>query len=91
MPEAATQKTPQSPRRQFTGVVVSHSEKTAAVRVERVRVHTKYHKRYSLRTTFLAHDPTNTAQIGQTVTIVETRPSSRRKRFRVLIPHRGAA
>ena len=66
----------------FEGVVVKSAMKdTATVLVERYVKHPKYKKymRYSKK--FLVHDPGNTAAIGQKVTIKETRPISKRKRF----------
>lgn len=56
---------------------------TATVRVDRYTMHPKY-KKYSIRSKqFLAHDPGNTAQVGDTVTIVAVRPISKRKHFAI--------
>ncbi len=66
----------------FEGVVVKSAMKdTVTVLVERYVKHPKYKKymRYSKK--FLVHDPGNTAQVGEKVTIKETRPISKRKRF----------
>lgn len=67
------------------GTVVSNKmEKSIVVRVERKVQHPLY-KKYIKRTTkFMAHDPENTCNIGDTVKIIETRPMSRRKRWRLL-------
>jgi len=67
------------------GTVVSNKmEKSIVVRVERKVQHPLY-KKYIKRTTkFMAHDPENTCNIGDTVKILETRPMSRRKRWRLL-------
>jgi small subunit ribosomal protein S17 len=68
----------------FTGVVVKTAMKdTATVRVDRYVKHPKY-KKYSVRSkNYLAHDPGNTAQVGDKVTIVATRPISKLKRFAI--------
>ena len=66
----------------FEGVVVKAAMKdTATVSVERYEKHPKYKKYIRLSKKFLVHDPGNTAQIGDKVTIRETRPISRLKRF----------
>jgi small subunit ribosomal protein S17 len=66
------------------GVVVSDkADKTVVVRVDRIVRH-KLYKRYVRRAaTFLAHDETNQAKVGDTVEIVESRPLSARKRWRM--------
>jgi len=66
----------------FEGVVVKSAMKdTATVKVERYVKHPKYKKYMRLSKKFLVHDVGNTAQIGEKVTIRETRPISKRKRF----------
>jgi small subunit ribosomal protein S17 len=66
----------------FEGVVVKTAMKdTATVSVERYVKHPKYKKFMKLSKKFLVHDPGNTVQVGEKVTIKETRPISRRKRF----------
>jgi small subunit ribosomal protein S17 len=66
------------------GVVVSDkADKTVVVRVDRIVKH-KMYKRYVRRgTTFMAHDEANDCRTGDTVEIVESRPLSARKRWRV--------
>ena len=66
----------------FVGTVVKHAmQDTATVRVDRYVKHPKY-KKYLVRSKkYLAHDPGNAAQVGDTVTIVSTRPISKLKRF----------
>lgn len=75
-----------TPRPQsFTGTVVKTAMKdTATVRVDRYVKHPKYKKYRTLSKKFLVHDPGNTAQVGDTVTIVATRPLSRMKRFKIV-------
>jgi small subunit ribosomal protein S17 len=67
-----------------TGVVVSDkADKTVVVRVDRIVRH-KLYKRYIRRKTkFMAHDEQNDCKVGDTVEIVESRPLSARKRWRV--------
>jgi small subunit ribosomal protein S17 len=66
------------------GVVTSDKpEKSVVVRVERLVLHRLY-KRYVRRTAkFMVHDETNRCRVGDTVEIVESRPLSARKRWRV--------
>jgi small subunit ribosomal protein S17 len=67
-----------------TGVVVSDKmDKTAVVAVERLVKHPVY-KKYIRRTSkFKAHDPQNECQSGDVVKIIETRPLSKTKRWRI--------
>jgi len=66
----------------FEGVVVKTAMKdTATVQVERYVKHPKYKKYMRLSKKFLVHDAGNTAKVGDKVTIKETRPISKRKRF----------
>lgn len=75
----------QSTRRRLQGVVVSNKmDKTAVVRVDRTVVHPKYLKRYTVSKRYKAHDAENTAEVGQEVTIEETRPLSKDKRWRLV-------
>jgi small subunit ribosomal protein S17 len=67
------------------GVVVSDkADKTITVRVDTARRHRRYHKVVRSSTTFHAHDETNDARAGDTVKIVESRPLSRTKRWRLI-------
>lgn len=66
----------------FEGVVVKSAMKdTVTVSVERYVKHPKYKKFMRLSKKFLVHDEGNTAQVGEKVTIRETRPISKRKHF----------
>ena len=72
-------------RKQKTGVVVSNKmDKTVAVKVERRLMHPLYGKFVKRSKKFLAHDEENTCKIGDTVRIMETRPLSKDKRWRVV-------
>lgn len=77
--------TPTTTRPQsFTGVVVKTSGKdTAVVRVDRYVKHPKYKKYQTRSKKYLVDDRGNAAKLGDTVTIVATRPISKMKRFRV--------
>ena len=69
----------------FEGVVVKSAMKdTVTVQVERYTKHPKYKKYLRHSKKFLVHNPGNTAQVGEKVTIKETRPISKRKRFVIL-------
>lgn len=66
----------------LTGVVVSDKvDKTIVISVHERKTHPLYKKQYSVSTKFMAHDPQNTAKVGDKVVVVETRPISARKRF----------
>jgi len=72
-------------RKVRTGVVVSDKmDKTIAVKVERTVMHPEYKKYRRVTSKFLAHDPENTCGVGDKVSIMETRPLSRHKRWRLL-------
>jgi small subunit ribosomal protein S17 len=71
-------------RRQLVGTVVSNKmDKTCVVQVTRRYRHPKYKKYVNERTRFKAHDENNVAQVGDKVAIVESRPMSRDKRWRL--------
>ena len=74
----------------FVGVVIKTAMKdTATVRVDRYVKNVKYKKYFVRSKKYLVHDPGNAAQIGDTVTIVATRPISKLKHF--AIAHTSAA
>jgi small subunit ribosomal protein S17 len=69
-------------RRRLTGQVVGNKmDKTATVVVQNVYRHPLYGKVMRSTKNYLAHDEDNRCQIGDTVTIVESRPISKRKRW----------
>ena len=69
---------------ELTGTVVSdRMEKTVTVAVERKVRHEVYGKSQKRTSKFLAHNENNEAKVGDTVTIAESRPLSRRKRWMV--------
>jgi small subunit ribosomal protein S17 len=71
-------------RQERQGKVVSSStDKTIVVRVDTVKVHPRYKKVIRHSTKLHAHDETNEAKVGDVVLIVETRPLSKLKRWRL--------
>ena len=67
------------------GVVVSDKmDKTVVVSVSRFIKHPKYGKYYKVSKKYKAHDEGNTAKTGDNVTIVETRPISKDKKFKIV-------
>lgn len=65
-----------------TGTVTSTKmQKTVVVTVDTYKMHPKYKKRYKASSKFYAHDEKELAKEGDTVTISETRPLSRTKRW----------
>jgi small subunit ribosomal protein S17 len=82
----------QGKRKVRTGVVVSNKmDKTVVVEVSRTVVHPIYKKYLRRRKRFMAHDEENRCRIGDEVMIVETRPLSRHKHWRVKKVLREAA
>ena len=72
-------------RKERIGVVVSNKmEKSIVVLVERKVKHPKYGKFVKKSTKFMAHDEKNEANIGDTVRIMETRPLSKNKCWRLV-------
>ncbi len=71
-------------RKERVGMVVSDKpEKTVTVSVETLVRHPLYKKRVRRSKRFLVHDERNEARVGDTVRIIETRPLSARKRWRL--------
>jgi small subunit ribosomal protein S17 len=71
-------------RQERRGVVVSNAmDKTIVVKVDTVKAHTRYKKVVRRSVKFHAHDPQNQANVGDIVRIVETRPLSKTKNWRL--------
>lgn len=71
-------------RKQLIGVVVSDKmDKTRVVAVERWKVHPLYKKRFKSTRKIQAHDEDNRTVIGDKVRLLETRPLSKHKRWRI--------
>jgi small subunit ribosomal protein S17 len=79
------QTTARGARKSRTGLVVSDKmEKTVVVAIERRVPHPVYGKMVTRTKRLKAHDEENSAKVGDTVRIVETRPLSKDKRWRVV-------
>ncbi len=71
--------------RTLKGTVVSDKmQKTVVVAVTRLKKHAKYQKYFKVTKKFKAHDETNAYHTGDKVTITETRPLSKDKRWQVM-------
>ncbi len=72
-------------KRRFQGIVVSDKmDKTIVVKVERIKKHPKYKKRYKVFKKFKVHDEKNEAKVGDKVIFEECRPLSKEKRWRLI-------
>ncbi len=72
-------------RRNFKGTVVSDKmDKTVVVRVETKQPHPIYGKIVKSHKKYFAHDPENKAEVGDIVTIEESRPRSKNKSWLVI-------
>lgn len=80
-----TEQTVRSTRKTEIGVVTSDKmNKTRRVEVERLVAHPKYSKLLKRRTVCHVHDETNETHVGDIVEIMETRPLSKLKRWRMV-------
>lgn len=78
-------------QRTFQGVVVSDAmDKTIVVKVEELKRHEIYGKKYRVSKRYKVHDPKNEHHVGEVVTFVETRPMSKDKRWKVLGTEEGS-
>ena len=85
MTEATEKSTTRNSRKTRVGLVVSDKmEKTVVVSIERRVQHPVYGKMIRRTKKLKAHDETNDAKTGDTVRIMETRPMSKDKRWRVV-------
>jgi small subunit ribosomal protein S17 len=72
-------------RRRFKGVVISDKmDKTVVVKVDTIRQHPKYKKRYYVSRKFKVHDERNQFREDDQVDFIECRPLSKGKRWRVI-------
>lgn len=78
-------KLPRTKRKIFTGVVTSDKmDKTIVVSIAKRKVHRLYKKYVNERKKVKAHDENNEAHVGDTVRVVESRPVSKEKAWRLL-------
>ncbi|MGC8926072.1 MAG: 30S ribosomal protein S17 [Calditerrivibrio sp.] len=67
------------------GTVISDKmDKTVVVKVETLKMHPKYHKFVKKGKKYVAHDENNECKVGDVVELMETRPLSKTKRWRVV-------
>jgi small subunit ribosomal protein S17 len=73
------------PKRKLQGIVISNKmKKTVVVRVDRLKEHKKYKRRYKVSKKYKAHDEKEECKIGDRVIIEECRPISKEKKWRVI-------
>jgi small subunit ribosomal protein S17 len=72
-------------KRTVKGVVISDKmDKTIVIRAERLVKHPVFHKYVRKHVKYKAHDEQNQCKVGDTVLIIEARPLSKEKRWRIL-------
>ena len=73
------------PKKQLQGIITSNKmTKTVVVKVESIKVHPKYKKRYKVHKKYKAHVEDGEYSIGDRVLIEECRPMSRDKKWKVI-------
>ena len=73
------------PKKQLTGTIVSDKmQKTVIVKVERIKEHPKYKRRYKIHKKYKAHVESGEYHIGDKVIIEECRPISKDKKWKVI-------
>jgi small subunit ribosomal protein S17 len=83
--DESTKTTERGRRKVRTGVVVSDGmDKTVVVRIDRQIRHALYGKTVRRSSKLAAHDESNEARVGDTVRVMETRPLSKTKRWRLV-------
>ncbi len=74
-----------SRKKRYIGIVVNDKvEKTIKVRIERITKHRLYKKRMRRSKNYIVHDEKNMAHVGDKVEIIESRPLSKTKRWRLV-------
>ncbi|OGF27263.1 30S ribosomal protein S17 [Candidatus Falkowbacteria bacterium RIFOXYB2_FULL_34_18] len=72
-------------KKKYQGIVVSDKmDKTIVVRIDRIKTHPKYQKRFTTSKNYKVHDEKNEKKVGDTVVFVECRPMSKDKRWRIV-------
>jgi len=73
------------PKKRLKGTIVSNKmQKTVVVKVERIKEHPKYKRRYKVHKKYKAHYDKGEYKVGDKVTIEECRPISKDKKWRVV-------
>ncbi len=79
------QKLDNKKRKIFSGIVVSDKmDKTVVVRVDEVKLNSKYGKQYKASKKFKVHDQENKYKIGDKINFTESRPLSKDKKWRAI-------
>lgn len=82
--KAVAKSTRAAQRKQLDGIVVgTNSQKTISVAVDTYKKHPLYQKRFKSTKKFAVHDEEGKAKVGDKVQIIETRPISKTKKFRL--------
>ena len=72
-------------KKKFNGIVVSDKmDKTIVVKVDSVKIHPKYKKRYTMSKKYKVHDEKNKFKVDDKVIFIECRPLSKDKKWRVI-------
>ncbi len=73
------------PKRQLKGIIISDKmQKTVVIKVERIKEHPKYKRRYKIHKKYKAHDEKGEYHIGDKVIIEECKPISKDKKWKVI-------
>lgn len=73
------------PKRELKGIIVSDKmQKTVVVKVESIKEHPKYKRRFKVHKKYKAHDEKGEYKMGDKVVIQETKPMSKEKRWLVI-------
>lgn len=73
------------PKKRLTGVVISNKmQKTIVVKVERMKEHQKYKRRFKVQKKYKVHDEKGEYKVGDKVLIEECRPQSKEKSWRAI-------
>ena len=73
------------PKKRLIGIIISNKmQKTVIVRVERIKEHPKYKRRYKTHKKYKVHNETGEYKISDKVIIEESRPISKDKKWRVI-------
>lgn len=72
-------------KKKLTGTIISNKlQKTVIVRVERIKKHSRYKRRYKIQKKYKAHNENKEYKVGDRVIIEECRPISKDKRWRTI-------
>lgn len=73
------------PKRQLQGTIISNKmQKTVVVKIERIKEHPKYKKRYKIHKKYKTHTESGEYHVGDRVVIEECKPLSKEKKWRVI-------